>query len=125
MGQSRALLSLLGEETLWLIVRSLLRRTQSQEDLIGSTGLEQSQVSRALRRLRDAGLVQTGRGNGTKHSIDLRNEVLSVIRTGDQLAEAINAERTEAQRRASRQTVEDQLRGADAGNRPGQARESG
>jgi DNA-binding transcriptional ArsR family regulator len=110
-GQARDLLELLGDDRVWVVLRALLRESRTAKQLIDLTGLDQAQVSRALKELRRAGIVLAPVGRGMELHVALRREVFAVIRAADALAEAVNQARTEGQRAASRQTRKDQLAG--------------
>jgi DNA-binding transcriptional ArsR family regulator len=111
LGQARDLLGLLGDERAWLVVRALLREPRTAKQLEADTGLDQPQVSRALKPLRLAGIVVAPVGRGGALGVRQRGEVFAVIRAADALAEAVNAARTADQAVASRQTRKDQLAG--------------
>jgi transcription initiation factor IIE alpha subunit len=110
-GQTRELLELLGTEVVWLVLRELLSHEHMRQDeLATETGVERTQVGRALASLRSARLVASDRGRNAEHRAVLRDEVLGLIRAGDQLADAVNERRREGQRRAGRRTQKDGLK---------------
>lgn len=114
-GQTRELLELLGSEVVWLVLRELLSHDALRQDqLVDLTGVERTQVGRALARLRDARLVMSERGRNGSHRAVLSREVLALIRAGDRLADAVNERRREGQRRAGQRTQRDALRTVDA-----------
>jgi sugar-specific transcriptional regulator TrmB len=119
-GQTRELLKLLGDENNWAVMRYLLRKGQAnQEAIVEATGIERTQISRVLARLRRARLVFTSSGRPAAHQAVLADHVLKLILAADQLAEAVNQRRRAGQETASRQTRRDTVTTVDVDERSG------
>jgi DNA-binding HxlR family transcriptional regulator len=100
-----AVLEQLGDEATYLLIRRLLRRPATQDELEDEDvkGLDQSGVSRRLKALAQIGLVRRG-GRSAKHAIMVPEETFTVIQTVIDLIEAINRRR-DSDLKAARKTL--------------------
>jgi len=111
------LLEVLGDSVARKVLRALTLGDATQSELVRTVGQSQSTVSRALERLRLAGLLIEGSGRGQLLEVRGRDEVIRVLAMADRLAEALirlDAEEQEEQsnqtRKASITPVSDVLR---------------
>lgn len=103
--QSRELLALLADEVVWPVLRELLEHGSAQQAaLVSATGIERTQVGRALGRLRGARIIASSRGRNAVHQVVLGRDTVALMVAGDTLADAVNAERVAAQKRSSQCT---------------------
>ena len=99
------LLETLGDPVAREVVRSLLLRECSQNELVGELGVAQATASRAIRVLRAVGLVSTTTGRrNEKLRIEADDAVIASLLAIDRLAEKLLEAQTTAQLKRSAAT---------------------
>ena len=96
--QRRELLSAIGDDVGGAVLAVLATRPSTQAHIIDASGVERSGVSRSLARLRQLGLVESGRGREATHSLSARPELLELLAVADRLTVAITERRAGVQR---------------------------
>jgi DNA-binding IscR family transcriptional regulator len=103
--QRRELLSAIGDDVGAAVLAVLATRPSTQAHIIDASGVERSGVSRSLARLRQLGLVESGRGREAAHSLSARPELLELLAVADRLAVAITERRAAAQRALAQESA--------------------
>ncbi len=95
----------LGDTAALAVTRCLLGQSRSQAELASELGLAQSTISRAVRVLRDVGIVSAvDRGRAATLGVDAKDEAIALLLASDRLAERIHDLQATAQQDRSRTT---------------------
>jgi DNA-binding transcriptional ArsR family regulator len=98
-------LETLGDPTTRAVLRRLLVDDATQDQVKEVVGCDQSTASRALRVLREVGLVEERRKGRTRLSyVAAREELLALLLAADRLAERLLERASEAQTEQSAET---------------------
>jgi DNA-binding transcriptional ArsR family regulator len=115
------LLDALGDPVARHAIRVLLNREMSQSELVGELGVAQPTLSRAVKLLRNVGLVAAiGGGRAPQLTVTARDAALALLLASDRLAENVLELESRAQREQSDATRRSAVRPAQRrGNRAG------